>query len=246
MIITHKTFLYWLIYAVCVVFVTVGLSAFGIPQMALAYDYSQLTLLLFLMYGLAEILAGIQVWAVSRRHKQVQESLRFVRSHGFSKMKRLSDGQVLLMSVNESTLSLPPSIFSEFLSDLDDKAGNSGVARDPKILLDSFGEKMFRKSGIGDFVASRIVWVGIFATIVGVILSFWPFINMGFDPEAMREALPEFFSGVAVAFIPTAVSFVFKIALDINTRIINGGVEETLEMATVIADAHIMPRLGRQ
>jgi hypothetical protein len=97
MIITHKTFLCWLIYAVCVVFVAAGLSAFGVPQMALAYDYSQLTLLLFLMYGLAESSgrrAGVGGVAAAQAGAGIASALR-ARSHGFSKMKRLSDGRRL-------------------------------------------------------------------------------------------------------------------------------------------------------
>ena len=95
---------------------------------------------------------------------------------------------------------------------------------------------------IGDFIGSRIVWVGILATILGVIMAFWPMID-GVALDAMRTNLGQFFGGIAVAFIPTAVSFVCKIMLDFNTRIIASGVRDLIDKIACVSETDVLPFL---
>jgi hypothetical protein len=59
----------------------------------------------------------------------------------------------------------------------------------------------------------------------------------------MRANLGEFFSGIAVAFIPTAVSFVFKIVLDFNSRIISSGVRELIDKIACVSEVQLLPFL---
>jgi hypothetical protein len=44
-----------------------------------------------------------------------------------------------------------------------------------------------------------------------------------------------------VAFIPTAVSFLFKILLDCNTRIIAIGVRHLIDTIATVAEVEILP-----
>lgn len=111
-----------------------------------------------------------------------------------------------------------------------------------RLLLTSLADRTYFKVLIGDFVGSRITWVGILATVVGVIMALWPFVSkIGVDTETLRNNLGPFFQGVAVAFIPTAVSFVFKIALDFNSRILTSGANELLETVTEISEVYVLP-----
>jgi hypothetical protein len=87
-------------------------------------------------------------------------------------------------------------------------------------------EKLSRSPALISFLASQIVWFGILATIVGVIIAFWPFLESGLSIENMRTHISEFFSGVAVAFITTALSFVLKIFLETGIYIIDFAISE--------------------
>jgi hypothetical protein len=125
-----------------------------------------------------------------------------------------------------------------------ERANNSTNGNlDSMMLMEAFAENLARRSSICSFMATRIVWVGILATIVGVIIAFWPFQQAGMTIDMMRENIAQFFSGVAVAFIPTAVSFVFKIALDFNSAIVDNGVSEIIESAANSSATYIIPYL---
>lgn len=241
--VVHKSFLYWLIYISCVIIASSSLTFIGITELIIASDYSRLTLVLIAMYFLAEILAGIQAWSVSKQHQALSSTLCFMEKNKLVDL-RITGDSVHFCAQDETVHILGPSPYARFVIALKNKAENGPTGPiNARVLLDNLADKLYLKTNIGDFVSSRIVWVGIFATIVGVILSFWPFMTSGFDAETIQRLMPDFFAGVAVAFIPTAASFVFKIALDINTRILAAGVSDTLDIATVLTEAHVVPFL---
>lgn len=241
--VVHKSFLYWLIYISCVIIASASLTFLGLTELVIASDYSRLTLVLIAMYFLAEILAGVQAWSVSKQHQTLTATLRFVERNRLVDV-RIAGDSVHFCAEDDTVHILAPSPYARFVIALKHKAENGPKGTiNARILLDNLADKLYLKTNIGDFVSSRIVWVGIFATIVGVILSFWPFMTSGFDAATIQRLMPDFFAGVAVAFIPTAASFVFKIALDINTRILAAGVSDTLDAATVLAEAHVVPFL---
>lgn len=245
MLITHKIFLYWLLYLSIVLFGTAISLMVGLPQLVLNHDHSYLSVVLIGMYVVAEILAGKQAIWVSKLHRTVNDSMDWFKSNKVISIKNMEDGSVTLYSDNESW-SLKPGPFTDLIVSLRDKSRNGkGGYVEQRALIDAFVENLDRRTNIGDFIASRIVWVGILATIVGVIMAFWPFQQQGMSIDAMRSHLGDFFSGVAVAFIPTAVSFVFKIILDFNTKIIQDGISEIIETVTVTGASYIVPHLEK-
>lgn len=241
--VTHKIFLYWLLYLALVGFAAVMLTLLGLPQMAFAHDKSYLSVSLVAMYFVAEALAGKQAIWMSRQHRNLQDTADWLKAHKLDSIAYTPNGDIVLGS-KESSCTVINGPFADLIKGLADKSRNGTKGRiDQKELMDSFVEHLERRTSIGEFIAARIVWVGILATIAGVIMAFWPFQQAGMSIDAMRSNLGEFFSGVAVAFIPTAVSFVFKITLDFNTKIIQDGMSEMIEVATSISSSHIVPRL---
>lgn len=250
--IAHKVFLYWLLYIIVVVFAAGAMTLMGLPQIILIHDHSYLSLVLMVMYVFAEFFAGQQAIAISRLHRSVSDGLIWLRSHKLLDMRFDENGGVSMLGEDASgamaSHSYIASPFTKHLRALSDKTNNTrdGDGIDQHFLIEGFAEGLYRRSSIGDFIASRIVWVGIFATILGVIVAFWPFLQAGLSIEAMKNNIGGFFAGVAVAFIPTAVSFVFKIALDFNSRIVGSGVSEVIEMATESCESHVIPFLERR
>src|SRR5262249_34573578 len=133
-------------------------------------------------------------------------------------------------------------VIAEHLSLLSVKA-NAGQRRiRQNTIIDVTADWLYSRAMIADFIGTRIVWVGILATILGVIMAFWPMIN-GVSVDLMKANIGQFFGGIAVAFIPTAVSFVCKIVLDFNTRIIASGVRDLIDKIACVSETDVLPFL---
>lgn len=240
MIFTHKTFLSWLLYITVIAFSALGLTALGLPQLTLAHDHAHLSLVLILMYVLAEVLGATQAIQISREHRRISDLAAWLKGRTL-RGAAYQDGAVRLVDDARDTFDIPPSPFADHIGSLMDRARAGKGSLNHSTFVNVLADRLYHKASIVEFVASRIVWVGILATIVGVIWAFWPFMQAGLNIETMKGNLAGFFSGIAVAFIPTAVSFVFKIALDINARILTSGVGEIIDTATVIGEAQLVP-----
>lgn len=241
--ITHKIFLYWLLYLALIGFAAAVMTLLGLPQLAFEHDKSYLSVALVAMYFLAEAMSGKQAIWISRQHRNLTETTAWLNANRIESMTMVTDGSVI-MSAKGSSWTVVAGPFADLVRSLATQNANGPKRRmDQQELLSAFAENLDRRTSIGDFIGSRIVWVGILATIIGVIMAFWPFQEAGMSIDAMRSNLGEFFSGVAVAFIPTAVSFIFKITLDLNSKILQDGVSEMIEMATAASSGHIVPRL---
>lgn len=231
---THKVFLLWLLYAVVVIFGLNAMLYLGLPQIALHYDRSYLTALLFGMYGIAELLAARQAWSISRENRIADRVMQWLSLSKLYHVAPKNDGSVQLLPVKGNTVDLtqrcyvPPSAVADYIA-------LSAKADRREGLLDITADRVYGRAMIGDFIAARIVWVGILATILGVIMAFWPMID-GVSIDAMRSNLGRFFGGIAVAFIPTAISFICKIMLDCNTKIITTGVGDLLDKIAHISE----------
>jgi hypothetical protein len=240
----HKIFLSWLIYLVVVVLIAAGLCYIGIPQIAIVSDHSYLAVLLLGMYGVAEVLSARQAWKMSREQVVATEAADWLHANDLAGLEvSVGDAVVLTSTANEVHL-VPQSETAKHFAGLRDMVAD-GKHVDQGILLDVLAEHLHGRVSLIEFVAGRVVWVGILATILGVILAFWPLLSAGMAVEAIRLKLGGFFSGIAVAFIPTAASFVFKIALDFGTKILTSGAAEIIATVARTSETKILPVLER-
>ncbi len=241
---THKVFLFWLLYIVIVLFGWAALFFMGLPQIALHYDHSYLTYLLFGMYLTAEILSGRQAWRVSNENKIADDVIRWFSKHALIETEILDNDAVLLTS-NSDVYQLPKSAIAGHLAllSLKAKAGQRRIRQD--MIIDVTADRLYERNMIAEFISSRIVWVGILATILGVIMAFWPMID-GTSIDSMKSNLGAFFGGIATAFIPTAVSFVFKIVLDFNSKIIGSGLRDLIDKIAVVSETSVLPVIDNE
>ena len=238
----HKVFLTWLIYFVIVILVGAGLCYLGIPQIAIMSDHSYLTTVLLGMYAISEILSARQAWKMSSELLIAQQAKEWLKSNNMVSLV-FSDETVLFLS-NTATHTVKPSETANHFIALRDMAAN-GHKVDQSILLDVLSDRLNSKISFIEFVAGRVVWVGILATILGVILAFWPLLSGDMSVDTIRLKLGGFFSGIAVAFIPTAASFVFKIALDFGTNILNNAADEIVNLVARGSETKILPFLEK-
>lgn len=241
----HRIFLFWLLYSVIVVFGFACLVYLNLPQIALHYDRSYLTSLLLGLYLTAEALSCRQAWRLSSENHIADRAIRWLSRHKLVKTTIQRDGSVVLHGTEPHHTIVPRSAIAEHFSLLCVKA-NAGQRRiGQSMIVDITAERLYDRTMVADFIAARIVWVGILATIIGVIMAFWPMIGGGESIDTMKSNLGGFFGGIAVAFIPTAVSFVFKIILDFNTRIITTGVRELIDKIACISETELLPFIDR-
>lgn len=242
MALPHRIFLVWLLYSVIVIFGFGCLTYLNLPQLALYYDHSHLTAVLVGLYLLAEVLSGRQAWLLSTENRVADQVIRWLSQHKLSRATVGADYTVILHNGPDLLVS-PHSAIAEHFALLCIKASAGQRQIRQTMIVDITAERLYDRMMIADFIASRIVWLGILATIIGVIMAFWPMINGVESIDAMRANLGEFFSGIAVAFIPTAVSFVFKIVLDFNSRIISSGVRELIDKIACVSEVQLLPFL---
>ena len=141
MALTHRVFLFWLLYLVIVIFGLGALIYLGLPQIALHYDHSYLTMLLFGMYGTAEVLSGRQAWLISRENLIADRVIGWLSRHKLTRTATMSDGCVLLQSYDEDLL-VPKSAIGEHIGLLSVKA--------------NAGQRRIRQSTIIDVTADRL------------------------------------------------------------------------------------------
>jgi hypothetical protein len=251
--VTHKIFLFWLIYIVIVLFGWGSAWVLNLPQIIIHHDHSYLTLVLIAMYGTAEVMSGRQAWKISKDNEIANEVIRWFSVHKAHDVTASLDGSVVLVSktliddgpeIEYNVHMVPPSSVAEHFSMLLVKANAGQTKIHQDMILDITADRLYERTMIADFIASRIVWVGILATILGVIMAFWPMID-GASIDMMKTKLGAFFGGIAVAFIPTAVSFVFKIVLDFNTRIVSCGVRDLVDKIACMTETDFLPVVDR-
>jgi hypothetical protein len=247
MFLTHKVLLKWLMYATATLSAAAAFLHFGIPQLVFHHDHVYLTSVLLLMYLVAEIVAGREAIRLSRELRLTEHVLSWLARSGTAVAFRSDNDSVEIATddpVGTRVLTVPDSFLGLHLGHLIRRAALSpGTRIDQTLLLDALADRIEFRTRIGSFIGSLIVWVGILATILGVVLAFWPFMQAGLDIEAMKRNLGGFFAGIAVAFLPTAASFVFKIALDINDRILAAGVTDLIDNITTISETYAAPAL---
>jgi hypothetical protein len=232
---THRVFLIWLLYATLVVFATMAAAATGLPGIVLQYDHSYLSVVMVVLFVIAEVFAGRSAWIISEEDRRVSDIEEWIRGQTATLVPsptgvtmRRDDGQTMT----------PSGISQEHLMSIQ-KMAETGKSFDQRFIMELTTERLHRKASVTEFISGRIVWVGIFATVMGVILSFWPFMTTGANIEQIQGRLGEFFSGVAVAFIPTAISFVLKIFLDVSDRILRDGIDDVTERLAYVTETRI-------
>ena len=72
----------------------------------------------------------------------------------------------------------------------------------------------------GEWLIDQMVLFGMGCTLLGILLTFWPFLTLGTNVEALRDHVTEVFAGVAVAFVPAVVSFALWFVLETNVQLL--------------------------
>lgn len=90
---------------------------------------------------------------------------------------------------------------------------------------------LWNRHSFVSFMSEIVVAAGIFGTVIGVIMALMPFFGMSsFDIATVQPHLLKMFSGIAVAFFPTAISILVKMFLDFHSRLHQTAVIQLLSL----------------
>jgi len=90
---------------------------------------------------------------------------------------------------------------------------------------------LWNRHSFVSFMSEIVVAAGIFGTVIGVIMALMPFFGMSsFDIATVQPHLLKMFSGIAVAFFPTAISIAVKMFLDFHSRLHQNAVIHLLSL----------------
>jgi len=249
--ITHKVFLFWLLYIVVVLVGWGFLFYLGLPQIALSHDHSYLTVVLLGLYLVAEVLSGRQAWFISKENKIADDVIHWFANNKLIDTQIDDRGEVVLIPEHTAENSLqtgyivPPSAMADHFSLLTVKANAGQRKIRQNTIIEVTADRLYEQASAAEFIAARIVWIGILATILGVIIAFWPMIGAA-TIDAMKSNIGGFFGGIAIAFIPTAVSFVFKIVLDFNGWIVSRGVQSLIDKIACVSETDVLPVIDHE
>jgi hypothetical protein len=118
-----------------------------------------------------------------------------------------------------------------------------------KLYIDLLGNKIYNRNTYAQHASNLIVFFGLFGTIVGIIMTFWPYMqagNVGNMILKIQSELGAVFSGVGAAFYPSAFAAIACIFLIINDRILMLATSELIDKITILTENYIIPMVKHE
>lgn len=106
------------------------------------------------------------------------------------------------------------------------------MRKNHEIINDDIEKKLNKKLEFNWIAMNIMVFMGLIGTIVGIIITFYPFIvdvSM-ISTDAIKNVLPIIFSGLGIAFFPSLVSAIFSVNLIISDRILQNNISYFLHI----------------
>lgn len=107
-----------------------------------------------------------------------------------------------------------------------------------QVFDDSIEQKLDKKLEFNWIALNIMVFMGLIGTIIGIIITFYPFIaNVSLiSADKIKDILPVIFSGLGVAFFPSLVSAIFSVNLIITDRILQNNISYVLNMKEIMTN----------
>lgn len=224
--IEHKYFLIWLLYGSIVLFSALTASYLGYLDIVFSSDPTYISQGLSVLFVFTECYIGYKIYNLSREHNYIAEFERLYKSVTLK-----------FIPVSKSI------ILSELIGNLSRKKDN-----DSKLLLESVNDQIIAKNQ-GPFIAEIMVRIGLFGTIIGLIIAFLPFIIQSFDTQAataftanqIKLIIGSLFQGVSTAFFTTATGLFYGTLIIISSKIYESCQISLMYKLTVISETIIKP-----
>jgi biopolymer transport protein ExbB/TolQ len=216
---------------------------FNFFSIAFHYDESYFTLLITFLYIVFESVCGIRIYKLT---KSIDETKKYF-TH-MSKIKNLS-----IAKENENVFYLDGFIkyeikqkeLKQHVIDLLDKKNNQTVnlKLNNKVLLQNVSDDLENKHNIAYVFTEILIWLGLIGTILGIILTFLPFISgqVTIDGNNVQQTLALLFKGVGSAFFPSIAAAIASLLLKGSDYLLLEGSNELITNISKGSDIIISP-----
>lgn len=244
---THKILLFWLIYIVTIIG-SIGIAGYtGILQNGFLFDKSHLTFVIFGFWMISEIIIGFIIYNSSKQLSNLQLIKKWLKENPLTDIT-IIDGVITLKS-DTTYYTLKNDWFSRHINNLILRYTQSSrkSSFNQKILLDSLSDKIFTKNNWAYNSSTTIILLGLVGTVVGIILTFYPFLDATviIDVNRIKESLGLIFAGVGAAFYPSAFSAIICVFLQFLDKILSIASAEIVDEITNLSETYILPCLEK-
>jgi len=224
-----KFFLLWFFYINSVIGLILLSYWMGIFQLGFQYDKSYLSFVILGWWVVAESVIGLNVWNQTREFKCL---------NGFK--KQLAIGNNL-----NSVLAMPQfnnSLVANYAAYMLRRYENSKQSFDQTQMAAALERKLMNRNSFGWLASNLIVFLGLLGTVIGIVLTFWPFINtsVAIDIARIQTHLSSIFAGVGAAFFPSIYSAIFCVFILISDRISNNSTHALLNELMAVLETDVI------
>ncbi len=229
--IPHKLFLSWLLYIIIVIFLFIISWYAGYLQIITANDPTYIT------YGIIVLFILTEIYMLSI-HIIADKELNYITHIN----KLFENKENLSISKNDFKDMIPQSSVQKYITNLYDLKSPVNMN-----LLHAMADNLQNKN-YGWFMSDLMIRLGLLGTVVGLIISFMPFIERAFtggsfDPKQIQGIISELFQGIAAAFFTTAAGIIFGTFTSISSRIYDSGIHAITDKMTCITELKLKPLL---
>lgn len=250
----HKLFLRYLVFIVFVLSIFGAAFLTGILGLAIKYDKSYLVLLITCVYVSAELYIGRLVYGTSKE-LMITHQINDILSETVNPQFKIYNNELYVVSEGTESEATGERLESctlvQHIKNLVSRSQHWSGKKprlDQRVLISTLGEKIYAKNSFASTAASVVIYLGILGTVIGIIITFWPFIDtqVVLDVPKIQQNLGQVFSGVGAAFFPSAVAYLYNIFLILDDRLLISNTTELVDDITNISETYVVPVLERR
>ena len=216
---THGLFLKWLLETTIIGFGFLSAYYYGFLQIVISGDPTKITLLILSIYAMMAAYCGVRTYLISHELKELERAKEVFKA---------SSGRLM-----------GSRIAAEHAQDIIATGKD-----DQTILLQCQANNLHDKHEIIWHVASALVKVGLFGTLIGFIIALWPFFTLEqFTFEAVRDLLGNISGGIGVALYTTLAGVTTSVLLELQAHFLEMGTNRLLTRLAHFTEVEVIPHL---
>jgi hypothetical protein len=232
--------LHWMIFTGVSVFAAVLLWHYGLIQLMVVSDRTQISSLIALLYIGASLHCLWRTIVVSREGDAAKQAASRIVAYG--RRLALTDGDL------EPPSGFPEGLVTSHIRNLAAKATLQGASRlDQTLLLRSLAGQLRGSNHFGSFASDTLMKLGLLGTIIGFIMMLAPIAGLdAANRSALKSSMTLMGDGMAVAMYTTLAGLVGSILLKIQYYMLEDATARLFNFAVNLTEVYVVSALDRQ
>lgn len=232
--------LHWMIFSGVSVFAAVLLWHYGLIQLMVVSDRTQISSLIALLYIGASLHCLWRTIVVSREGDAAKQAAARVVAYG--RRLALADGDL------EPPSGFPDGLVTSHIRNLAAKAKLQGTSRlDQTLLLRSLAGQLRGSNHFGSFASDTLMKLGLLGTIIGFIMMLAPIAGLdAANRGALKSSMTLMGDGMAVAMYTTLAGLVGSILLKIQYYMLEDATTRLFNFVVNLTEVYVVSALDQQ